>query len=151
MGGLIGDFKRARLALIQVLKNFPEDRRNEILFDRWSLKDLLAHMSGWMIAATNNVKFLKKGNIPPWVESINDFNKNNVEKRKNWDWDQVYQELVKTSRKFIEKYEGLPKELWQKKYWPKRSFTPKKILEIEVKHWRDTHLPQITKLTKSKD
>lgn len=144
---LIEDFKRVRQLVIQAVKDFPEDRRKEALFDEWDLKDLLAHMSGWMISATDNVKHIKKGKIPPWVGSIDDFNKENVEERKNWGWNKVYKELIKTSEDFIKEYESLPSELGRMVYWPGRNFTPKKILEIEIKHWKITHLPQITKIS----
>ena len=150
MEELIEDFKKARLAFVRALDDFPEDRRKEALFNEWGLRDLIAHMSGWMVSATNNVKFLKRGKTPPWVESINEFNKENVERRKNWSWEKAYKELVKASGEFIKEYESLPEELWEKKYWSKRNFTPKRILEIEVKHWRNTHLPQIAKFVEPK-
>lgn len=144
---LIEDFKKARRLVIQAVKDFPEDRRKEILFDEWDLKDLLAHMSGWMVSATDNVKHVKKGKIPPWVGGIDDFNKESVEKRKNWGWNKVYKEILKTSEDFIKEYESLPSELERIVYWSGRNFTPKKILEIEIKHWKITHLHQITKIS----
>jgi len=142
------DFKEARSVLVQALADFPKNRRKETLFGAWTLMDVIAHMSGWMIAAANNVKLLKKGEVPPWVESINKFNKENVEKRKSWSWERVYKELIKVSEEFIKEYERLPRELWEKRYWPRRSFTPKKILEIEIKHFRDTHLPPVVEIIK---
>jgi hypothetical protein len=140
---LIAEFSRAKQDFIEALDKFPKEKREEILFGEWSLKDLLAHLSGWMIAAAENVRCLKEGKIPPWVVSIDDFNKKNVAERKNWDWRKVYKELVETSRKFIEEYVSLPKESWQKKYWPDKSLTPQRILEIEIRHWKKTHLPQM--------
>jgi hypothetical protein len=147
MEKLIEDFKKARQNLIQTLDEIPENKRNKILFHYWTAKDLLSHMSGWMISATNNVECLKKGKTPPRVGNDEDFNRESVEKRKNWSWDEVYKELVKTSEEFAESYKDLPKDLWQKRYWPEKDFTPKKILEIEIEHWEEEHLSQIAKLT----
>lgn len=145
MKKLIEDFKKTRLVFIEALDNFPEDKREAILFDKWRLKDLVAHISGWSIAGANAVRSLKKGKTPPRVESIYQFNKLNVQKRKNWSWEKVYKELVGVSREFIKEYESLPEELWKKRYWSKRSFTPLEIFKIELKHYRETHLPQILK------
>lgn len=146
MEKLIEDFKKARLVFIQALDNFPKDKRRSVLFDKWSLKDMVAHVSGWSIAGANAVRSLKQGKTPPWVESIYQFNKLNVQKRKDWSWERIYKELVKVSQEFVEEYESLPEELWEKKYWPKRTYTPLKIFRIELKHYRETHLPQILKI-----
>ena len=70
---------------------------------------MVAHLSGWMLAAAKNVKSLKEGQTPPWVESIDKFNQDNVEKRRGWGWERPHQEL------------------------------------IELRHWRDSHQPQLTK------
>ena len=143
------EFEKVRLILIQSLNDFPKERREEVLFDKWSLKDVVAHLSGWMSAAANNIKSLKEGQTPLWVESIDKFNQDNVEKRRDWGWERLHQELVEVSNEFVQEYRGLPEELWEKKYWPNRSFTPKKILEIELKHWRDSHQLQLTKFISS--
>ena len=145
MKKLIEDFKKARLALIQALDSFPKEKREEVLFGEWTLKDLVAHLSGWNIAGAKAVRSLKQGKVPPWAGKISEFNKLNVRKRKNWSWEKTYQELLKASKEFIEEYENLPEELWEKRYWPKKDYTPKKILMIELKHYRETHLPQILK------
>lgn len=145
MKNLIEDFKKARLAFIRALDNFPKDKRDKTLFGEWNLKDLVAHISGWNIAGTNAVRNLKAGEIPPQVESVSQFNKSNVKKRKKWSWEKTYKELVRVSQEFAEEYESLPTELWEKRYWPKKSFTPLKIFKIELKHFKDTHLPQILK------
>lgn len=146
MNDLIDDFKKARLEFIKVLDNFPKDKRETALFDNWSLKDLVGHISGWNIAGTNAARFLKEGKTPEWIKSINDFNKENVDKRKRWSWQRVYQEFFAASKNLIEEFERLPEELWEKKYWPERKYTPLKMFKIELKHIKNTHLPQILKL-----
>lgn len=150
MRKLIEDFKKARLALIQALDSFPKDKREEVLFGSWTIKDIAAHISGWNIIGTKAVRNLKQGKTPPWAGSVAQFNRRNVKKRKNWSWEKVYEELVRVSKEFTEEYEGLPKELWEKRYWSNRSFTPKKIFEIELKHYKNGHLPQIVKFIKTK-
>lgn len=151
MKELIEDFKQARLAIIQALDGFPKGKREEVLFEKWTLKDLMAHMNGWNIIGTKAVRNLKQGKTAPWAGNIDEFNKLNVKKRKDWSWEKIYKELVKVSKEFFEEYESLPEELWGKKYWPNRNYTPKIIFKIELKHYKETHLPQILKFVKRKN
>lgn len=139
----IEELKRARLTLLRAIDNFPKNKREEILFNKWSLKDVVAHISGWDIAIIDLLKSLKKGKTPCWIEGVHKFNKRSVEKRKRWSWPKVYKEFVKLGKEIIEGYESVPEELWEKRIWEKRSFTPRKFLEIDIKHYRDDHLPQI--------
>lgn len=145
MKDLIDDFKQARLDLIKVLKDFPKEKREVVLFGEWSLKDLVGHISGWNIAATNAARSLEEGNTPEWVKSINDFNKENVERREKWSWEKVSQEFLEASKALIEEYERLPRELWEKKYWSERKYTPLKMFKIELKHLKNIHLPEMLK------
>ena len=78
MKKLIKDFKQARLAVIQALDSFPKGKREEILFEKWTLKDLIAHMNGWNIIGTKAVRSLKQGKTAPWAGNIHQFNELNV-------------------------------------------------------------------------
>lgn len=146
----IEEFKKARFNLHQAIDSFPKDKREEILFGKWSLKDIVAHISGWDLITIKTLKSIEKSKTPGWIGSVYEFNRNSVEKRKKWNWQKVYKEFVELGGKITNEYEGIPEDLWNKKAWKSRSFTPKKFLEIDIKHYRDEHLPQIMKLAKQK-
>jgi len=150
MRGLIEELKNSRLSLIRAVDNFPKHRREEILFNKWSLKDVMAHVSGWDIATIDLLKKIKKGKTPEWIGSIYEFNKRSVEKRKKWNWQKVYKEFVRVGKEIIEEYGNVPEELWEKKVWKNRSFTPKKFIKIDIRHYRDEHLPQIMRFVRQK-
>ncbi|NIT04542.1 hypothetical protein GTO10_06650 [Candidatus Saccharibacteria bacterium] len=127
------------------MDKFPEDKRTEVLFGRWSLKDILAHMSAWDLYSIECLDALKRGKEPKWDLHVNAFNARAVKKRKDWTFKKVYKEWIEAGEKLIKAYRRLPEEIWDKKFWPNRRFTPKKFLEIDLEHYRDKHLPQLKK------
>jgi len=150
MRGLIEELKNSRLALIRAVDNFPKDKREEILFNKWSLKDVMAHVSGWDNATIDLLKKIKKGKTPEWIGSVYGFNRRSVEKRKKWSWQKVYKEFVRVGREIVGAYESVPKELWEKRVWENRGFTPKKFIKIDIRHYRNEHLPQIMRFVRQK-
>src|SRR5689334_65806 len=65
--------------LISAVDNFPVGRREEVIFLEWSLKDMLAHFSGWNIATIEGLNSILEGRadqIKPWIQEseIDDFN-----------------------------------------------------------------------------
>lgn len=144
----IEEFKKARLNLLRAIDNFPKDKREEILFGKWNLKDTVAHISGWDLITIKTLRSVKKSKSLNWVGSVYEFNKNSLEKRKKWSWQKVYKEFVKLGGEITKEYEGVPEKLWNKRIWKNRSFTPQKFLEIDIRHYRDEHMPQIVKATK---
>jgi len=44
---------------------------------------------------------------------------------------------------FIRCYTQLPTELWDVRFWKGRSYTPVRILEINIHHYAVSHLTQV--------
>lgn len=80
---LITNFKQAREKLIKEIKKFPKEKKGEILFGKWSLKDVVAHFAAWDIYFTNSLEFLTAGKSVPYWGNINDYNTEAVNLRKN--------------------------------------------------------------------
>lgn len=138
-------FKKVREELIQAFDDFPKERREEILFDKWSLRQILIHISRWDKALTENLRFLKEEKEPPFYGKVSDFNQESMEVGKSWSWDEAYSEFIKVGEKFIEEYESLKEDQWEKKFWGNKGSTPVKFLQIQIKHYEHEHLPEIRK------
>ncbi|NTU46156.1 ClbS/DfsB family four-helix bundle protein [Candidatus Roizmanbacteria bacterium] len=139
----LNNFVTARNQFIAVIDNFPVEKRLTVLFDKWSLRDILVHIAGWDRAITENIRDLKQGNEPPFYGKIDDFNANSIEHGKNWTWEKTYIKFVQAGEKMIYEYETLSDGLWEKPFWKSKNSTPAKFLKIETKHYFHEHLPEI--------
>lgn len=151
MNRLIEDFKAARKDLISNVDNFPVDKRGTTSFDKWSLKDILIHLTGWSEYQNKVLKDFKIGKQPistsPQDLKIS-INENLVTKKEKFSWRHVYTEFIKISKGLIFQYESLTPEFWNKKIWKSKNTTPKDFIKIEINHYKKTHGPQIRKILK---
>lgn len=148
MKKLIEEFKRSRQDFIETLEKFPKEKRSEILFGTWNLKDVVAHFSAWDIFFIAILKPLMENKPVPYWGNINDFNKKEVMQRKTWNWEKVYKEFVKSSNNFIGEYGNLPPSFVNKPFWQGKTHTPEKILKINIHHYQKAQSIEIKKLLK---
>lgn len=149
MNNLVNEFKRARKGLFRIIKEFPEEKRELVLFDKWNLKNILSHLSGWAKYQRDSLRLFKKGRKPQFPENLKtSINEDFVYQRGKWSWNRVYQEFLKLSEELIKEYKGLPMELWEKMMNKKQQITPKDFIKIEINHYRKTHGPQVKKVLK---
>jgi len=139
---------KARTDFIEAVNNFPVKKRDDLLFGSWNLKDVISHYSAWDIFFTNCIKALKKEKETPYWRNIDDFNNVEIEKRKKWTWDQAYHELLEAEESFIKEMENLPSDMFDKKIWKKKKYTPLKLLEINIHHYQKAQYQEINKLLK---
>lgn len=137
---LLVEFKKVSDELGNLIQKFPSERREEIIFDKWSLKNVISHLNHWMEHNINCLNCLVRGEIPYWQPNIDDYNSQGVDVRKNWSWEKVYSEFLDLKAEQILSYENLPKELREKKFWPDRRHTPISFLDTDIVHWRDEHI-----------
>jgi hypothetical protein len=139
----INTFKEIKDELTKATTRFSSQQREEKVFDKWSLKDVVAHLSNWMIHDTDCLKALKKGKEPYWEPDVDEFNKKGVESRKNRAWDEVYKEFIDLGNELINLYETLPGELREKQIWEGKNQTARRFLQEDIEHWRDEHLIEV--------
>ena len=147
MGNLVKDFGKARKDFIILIDSFPNEKREFILFDKWSLKNIIAHLSGWAKYQTKTLKILEKRGkqeIPKGMKTS--INEDFVSQREKWSWEKVYQEFLDLTGELIKKYENLPKEVWPDRIYNGGRVTAKDFIKIEIKHYSKTHGPQIKKV-----
>ncbi len=139
----IKEFGEVRQELIEKIACFPPDQRTQTLFDKWSLKDVLAHLNHWIEHDINCLEALKRGEEPIWEPDVDIFNAQGVDKRKSQTWEEVYKEFEGQGEKLLGLYQSLPDGLWNKEFWQNREETPATFLKENIDHWRGEHLPQL--------
>lgn len=150
MKKLIKEFEEAKQDLIKIINSFPEEKREKTLFDKWSLKNLLSHLTGWGNYQISTLKQFKRGAEPIVPKSLkSSINDVFVSKRSPWSWNKVYDEFLRISQDLIDEYRGLPGKLWKKEIWKNKKTTPQEFIKIEINHYRKTHGHQIKRILKS--
>lgn len=128
--------------LRRLLNVFPEEMREDKLFPKWSLKDFVAHLTGWAVLDLEFLAALRIGEEPSWEPNIDEFNDRSVQARKNRSWEEVYEEFVTSYLRLLEAYQKLPALLWKKKFRHDQSLTPEENLQEDIEHLGE-HLAQI--------
>ncbi|MFA6519160.1 MAG: ClbS/DfsB family four-helix bundle protein [Candidatus Shapirobacteria bacterium] len=143
----ISQFQSASKDFFETISSFPAAKREEIIFDKWSLKDVIAHLVGWDEHFIEELDNLINNKIEKsiWV-TIPNLNKNSTAKFKNDSYQNVIKTYQQTSQKLINKLRNLDKIYWDKPLFPeKKSRTPQKYLSIWIQHVTD-HLQTIKSL-----
>lgn len=146
MEELIKEFRKVRDELITAVNKFPQSKREEPLFEKWSLKDLLAHFSGWDLYIVQSVQHLVGGEKIAHFGTVDAFNKLSVSTRKDWPFGAVHKEFVNGGEILAREFEKLPRAFWRKKFWLAKAFTPMKLFKINIEHYKKIHLKAISKL-----
>ncbi|MGB6838678.1 MAG: hypothetical protein WBD86_01325 [Microgenomates group bacterium] len=147
MKNLIKQFEKARKDFLETIDSFPKPRVEEVLFDEWSLKNILSHLSGWAKYQTDTLRLFRKGDKIEVQKNLkHSINEDFVFRREKWSWGRVYQEFLKLSGDLIKEYESLPKELWENEIYNGKETTVEDFIKIEINHYNKTHGPQISRV-----
>ena len=140
MNERVEKFEGIRNEVISVVDRFPKERRLDILFGDWSLKDVVAHLNNWMTHYITCLKALKEDKEPYWEPEVNEFNRKGIEARKEMGWEEVYKEFVDLGEELLKLYSTLSDNLWNKPIWKGKSETAERFLEEDISHWEGEHL-----------
>ena len=136
----------ARMSVINAVQEVNKTKREQKLLGDWSLKDLIAHLTGGADYKLRVLTAVKNGRTPPEWGKIDDFNHASTLQRKRLAWEKVFSEFQEVSQKLIDAYKKVPDADWNKPLWKGKKTTLGKIIDIETRHYSKTHLPQILKL-----
>lgn len=136
----ISRFEEISDRLEDLILQFPDQKREEIVFDRWSLKNVVSHLNHWMIHDIDCLTSLQNGKVPHWEEDVEMFNSKGVEKRSELSWDTVFSEFRLLRERLISLYSSLDSKLLDKKIWPDKRETPRKFLDEDINHWQNEHV-----------
>jgi hypothetical protein len=136
-------FVEVRSRVLEALHRFPARSRTDVLFDEWSLKDVVAHLAGWDTYFTAILTCLETGEEAPFWGNMTEFNKASVGKRRALPWESVYDEFVAAGDEFIHRYGQLSKKTAGARFWKARPYTPANIVDINIHHYGKSHLPDM--------
>lgn len=137
-------FKNISEELESLILKFPDEKREEIIFDKWSLKNVVSHLNHWMIHDIDCLTSLLNGQIPFWEPDVEVFNARGVDQRKNLSWDEIFSEFVELKCKLIDVFEKVDEKMVNIKIWPDKNETAIKILDDDIYHFRYEHVTQLT-------
>jgi hypothetical protein len=138
-------FAEVRDQVLDAIRRFPARHRKDVLFGEWSLKDLVAHLTGWDVYFTTILRCLETAEKAPYWGNITKFNEASVEKRRASSWKKVYEEFVVAGHEFIRCYGQLSEKTAETRFWKSKSYTPASIIRINIHHYAKSHLPEIEK------
>ncbi len=100
-------------------------------------------MSAWELWAVEQVKSMEKtGKVKDWIVSEDEFNAQEVLKRKDCNFDKVFQELKSAGQEALKTYESLPDNLWDKPCGPDGTYSLREFINEDINHYKN-HLLQI--------
>jgi hypothetical protein len=134
---LVQKLQQLHKDLTNIVNEFPKDKREAVLFDKWSLKDVLTHMAGWNKCLKQNLDFLEQKKDPPHFGKVDDFNAKIVKESRKYKWEDVFNDFVNSGEYLITSYKELSSRLFDNKFWPDKSSTPRKFLNIVIEHYEE--------------
>jgi hypothetical protein len=147
MNQLVKNAKQKFWEIKELLEKFPEEKRGDTIFFGWSLRDIVAHLSGWALHDISLIESLIKSEEPRWEPDIDEFNAQSVNEREGRSWADVYTEFVDAYETLLEKYRQLPADLWQKKFWRERTLTPEENLQKDIEHLEEHRIQVLEALS----
>lgn len=145
MKSLIIQFTQLRDDLVGYIQNIPLTKAEEIIFDKWSLKNIIAHLIGWDQHFIEELNHLVNHQVEKsiWV-TIQNQNAHSIAKYCG-SWDEVVNTYKTISQNLINNLLSLNQNLWnQPLFIEKINRTPINYLKIWIKHIND-HLESIKK------
>ncbi|MFZ3302007.1 MAG: ClbS/DfsB family four-helix bundle protein [Microgenomates group bacterium] len=139
----IDRLKKVHQSVKELIDRYPTERRESVIFDKWSLKDVVAHLSVWLEDDVNALNNHMEGKESYWWPDVDEFNEKGVNARKELSWDEVYMEFTTLIGKLHEAYEKMPDDLFEKKMWGKHNGTPLRSINVDIEHWEGEHIPSL--------
>lgn len=111
---IIRELRDARGKILELARELPAVRRDEIFLGTWSVGDLLAHLAGWDYSNIQSVQEIRTGKNPgvfqQWNPDWAAYNAQLVKQYKRADWKKMLQALKSSHRELIELLETVPAE-----------------------------------------
>ena len=106
---LIAILERSRSKMMAQLKLIDLNRN---IYPLWTIREMLAHLSGWDDSVIAFIQSLLKGQVPatPAVIGIDAYNAETIARRAGLDYDHVYREYIETRKIMLNLIQEIPKE-----------------------------------------
>lgn len=96
-----------------MMEQLDEIDRNRKIYPLWTIREILAHLSGWDDSIVSYLSALLKGEIPPVLapRGVDVYNEETVSTREGLSYDRIQSEYIQTRAKVIELVRTIPEEM----------------------------------------
>lgn len=142
--------QRLETSRAEMLKHLDEIDKNRKVYPLWTVREILAHLSGWDDAVIGFIRAIIADEIPPTpaARGINVYNAETVATREGLDYDRVYREYIETRKTLIELLRQVPEEKITRQYvlpWGDMG-SLEQIIRVFEHHEREEHAEDVRKL-----
>jgi hypothetical protein len=96
----------------KMVAHLDEIDKNRKIYSLWTIREMLAHLSGWDDAVIAFIQSLMAGKVPatPAARGINVYNAESVATREGLDYDHIYREYIETRKVLLQLLREVPDE-----------------------------------------
>ena len=146
---LIADLIETRRKILETTSSFSPKEHDQVFLGIWSIKDLMAHLIGWLEANRKAVKAIRSGNLPEFYaykdRDWQTYNARLVRKYKRESLAELVSALQISHQKLIDAIQSIPAEKFEQDYGVRfRGYkvTIARLLQAELKDEK-VHYSQI--------
>ena len=129
---------------IDIASCMQSKNKESVYFDKWNLRDVLAHLNGWNWVRIKELGLLLNGKRVEIIHNFDKFNAQSLKERKTDSWETIYEEFVQSSKDLLIAFRKIPEKLINRKIWADKSTTPLKWIKNDISHLEE-HLRDIKK------
>jgi hypothetical protein len=148
---LIAQMEQSRAKMLAQLDKI--DMKREI-YPLWTIREMLAHLSGWDDAVIDSLRAFVDGREPatPAARGVDYYNAQTISTREGLDYDHIYREYIATRDALIKLLTEMPEEKIHQPYvlpWGETG-TVVDMVHIFAPH-EEEHAEDVEKIIKDKD
>jgi len=110
--------QRLESSRAKMIAHLDEIDKNRKVYPLWTVREILAHLSGWDDAFIGFIRAVTAGETPPTpaARGIDVYNAETVATREGLSYDHIYREYIETRRVLIEALRAMPEEKMREKH-----------------------------------
>ena len=146
---LIADLIQTRMEIVDITSSFSPAEQDEVFLGIWSIKDLMAHLIGWLEANRQAAKAIRSGKLPEFYaykdRDWQTYNARLVAKYKRSSLAELMLALQVSHKKLVDLIERIPAEELEQDYGVRfkgYKVTIARLLQAELKDEK-VHYSQI--------
>ncbi|MDD2922784.1 MAG: ClbS/DfsB family four-helix bundle protein [Anaerolineales bacterium] len=112
---LVKRLEASRAEMLAHLEVIDKDRK---IYPLWTVREIIAHLSGWDDATIGFIRAIMAGEIPPTpaMRGMDVYNAETVATREGLDYDHIYREYVETRNILLDLIRAAPEEKITQKF-----------------------------------
>jgi len=101
-----------------MLAHLDEIDKNRKIYPLWTVREIVAHLSGWDDATIAFIRAIVAGNEPatPAARGIDVYNAETVATREGLSYDHIYREYIETRKVLLDLIRAMPEEKITQKF-----------------------------------